>query len=241
MLLLIILLNVFTACTKDGSPVTQPTTSDNTKGIVKGRITDAAGRPIANAKVVIEHTVYYATYVYATSNNDGYYTASVPNGSWQATVQIEKNFQGRTYKFDLHPDVADAFAGTTGAVRNFTWKLSGAKPNGGYYGSIVAVYPEPGSSFMIEDVELILTPDGPLADGSTGKLIIKSLTDVGGGEDGINDVPIGKYIVKARNKTTNQPLEIRIRNTGEYAASVTGIFAPGFTGSTGYKIVVQVQ
>lgn len=242
MFLFLILLNlVAAACKKENNTPGEQGSNNTEKGIVKGRVTDANGNPIANAKVVIEHTVYYATYVYATTNSNGYYSASVPNGSWQASVQIEEAYLGRNYTFDLHPDVAEAFAGTTGAVRNFTWKLSGAKPNGGYYGSNVAVYPEPGSPFMMEDVELTLTPDGPLADGTQGKIITKGLADIGGGEDGINDVPIGRYLITARNKATGETLQIRMRNTGTYGSSVTGIFTPGFTGSTGYQIVVQVK
>jgi hypothetical protein len=105
----------------------------------------------------------------------------------------------------------------------------------------VAVYPEPGAEFFIEDVELTLTPDGLLADGNAGQIITKSLTDIGGGEDGISDVPVGRYTITARNRSTSQPLQIRMRNTGAYNSSVTGIFTSGFTGSTAYQIVVQVK
>jgi hypothetical protein len=247
MFLLIIIVQVLlgTACTKTTADETGTDSTTNTSAVeksqIKGRITDGKGNPIANAKVVIEHTVYYATYVYATSDNNGYYKTSVPNGSWQASVQMQRNYLDRLYTFDLHPDNAEAFAGTTGAIRNFTWKLNGPKPGGGFYGSYVAVYPEPGSVFFMEDVALTLTPDGPLADGSAGQVITNGLTDIGGGEDGINDVPVGQYTITARNKSNNQPLQIRLRNTGAYSNSVTGIFTSGFTGITGYQIVVQVQ
>ena len=230
------------ACTKTEEALPDSSTNTTTeKGVVKGRITDSQGNPMANAKIVIEHTVYYASYVYATSDANGYYKAAVPNGSWKAAVQIQRNYLGQSYTFDLHPDNPEPFAGTTGAVRNFSWKLSGTKPEGGFYGSYVAVYPEPGAAFLMEDVALTLTPEGALADGSTGQIITRSLTDIGGGEDGIKDVPIGKYTITARNKSTNQPLQIRIRNTGTYNNKVTGIFKPGYTGSTSYQIVVQVK
>ncbi|RFS17550.1 carboxypeptidase-like regulatory domain-containing protein [Emticicia sp. C21] len=241
-LLILLQALLLTACTKTEEPL--PDISTNTspeKGVIKGRITDSQGNPMANAQVVIEHTVYYASYVYATSDANGYYKTNVPNGSWKASVQIQRNYQGQTYKFNLHPDNAEPFAGNTGAVRNFSWKLSGAKPEGGFYGSYVAVYPEPGAAFLMEDVELTLTPEGPLADGTTGKTITKSLTDIGGGEDGIKDVPLGKYIIAARNKANSQLLQIRIRNTGTYNNKVTGIFKSGYTGSTSYQIVVQVK
>lgn len=222
-------------CAKSGVDSATPAS-----GFVKGTVKDSKGNPIANAQVVIEHTVLYARYVYATTNAQGYYSTAVPAGSWRASVQIQKQFLDRTYNFELSPDVADAFDGA-GAVRNFTWKLSGPTPNGDYYGSSVAVYSEPGSPINLQDVELTLTPDGPLVDGSMGSAITRRLTDIGGGEDGIRDVPIGIYVIKARNAATGQPLQIRLRNSGSYGGAVTGTFSSGYTGANHYQIVVQVQ
>ena len=154
---------------------------------------------------------------------------------------MSRDFLGKTYNFDLHPDNADPFAGTSGAVRNFVWKLSGATPGGtGFYGSDVAVYSEPGSAFGMEEVEITLTPDGKLIDGNAGTPITKGLIDIGGGEDDC-DVPIGKYIITRRNKNTGKTLQILLRNTGEYVNALTATFSSGFTGVTNYKIVVQVQ
>jgi hypothetical protein len=216
--------------------------SSTQKGIVKGRVTDTQGRPMANVDVVIENTVFYASYVNTRTNAAGNYSVSVPAGSWKALVRINYPFLGKTYQFDLHPDDASPFAGTTGAIRNFTWKLSGEKPDGtGFYGSDIAVYSQPGSSFSREDVEITLVPDGTLADGSKGKTITKTLTALGGGEDGIRDLPIGKYIISARNKTKGKALQVRLRNKGEYRASVAGIFSSGYTGITNYQIAIQVQ
>src|SRR5690349_15541753 len=199
-----------------------PDTTSNQKGVVKGKVTDTKGNPIPNAKVVIENTVFLAIYVYATTNAEGNYTASVPNGSWKASVQIERQFEGINYKFDLCPDNDDPFAGTDGVVRNFKWKLAGARPGGnGFFGGNVVLYTEPGSPFNAGDVELTLTPVGPLVDGTQGQPITASTVDVGGGEDGIPDVPLGKYKITAINKTTDQPLEVRLRNTGDYAPSLT--------------------
>jgi hypothetical protein len=223
-------------CTKD----TVAGTDTDTKGIVKGRVTDTRGNGLPNVQVVIEHTVLYAKYVYATTDANGYYKTNVPEGSWRASVQIQKQFLDKTYNFELSPDEPAEFNGT-GAVRNFTWKLSGAKPYGGYYGSNVAVYNEPGYALEMTDVEIKLTPNGPLVDGSAGGVITSKLTDIGGGEDGIRDVPIGMYVISARNTATGQPLEIRLRNTGTYGSTVTSIFNSGFTGMNTYQIVVQVK
>ena len=229
------------SCKKSDVPV-NTSTGINQKGIAKGRVTDSKGNPIANVRVVIENTVLYASYVYATTNNEGYYSTTVPNGSWKPSVQIERQFAGVNYKFDLCVDNADPFAGTEGGTRNFVWKLSGACPEGnGYFGGNVLLYTEPGSEFNAGDVELTLTPEGPLVDGTIGQPIVGQTIDVGGGEDGIPDVPLGKYKITAVNKNTHKPLEIRLRNTGNYGSSITTVFNSGFTGVTTYQIVVQVQ
>lgn len=232
------------ACTKSTENPSVPGNPANPaieKGVIKGRVTDTRGNGIANIKLVIEHTVYYGKYVFATTDQNGYYRTSVPNGSWQVTSQLERGLNGQTYRFDLHPDDPSEFAGISGAIRNFTWKLQGAKPGGGYYGSSVAIYPEPGTSLKLSDVEITLIPVGMLADGSTGSVITSSLTDIGGGEDGIPDIPIAKYRITARNKTSNTALQIRLRNSGNYANSVEGIFKSGYTGSTQYQLVLQVK
>lgn len=228
------------ACTKTNDAIASD--PEPVKGIVTGKLTYADGSPIANAKVVIENTILYASYVYATTNAKGEYSTSVPIGSWKASVQIEKEFQGKKYKYDLHPDNPNAFTGYDGAIRNFTWKIGGVKPDGGYYGSPVKAYRELMSDINIQDVELTLTPDGALIDGSAGTVIKKRLVDVGGGEYGIDDVPLGKYTITAKNTATNQNLEIRIRNIGNYSNSVTGMFnSDFFLPDFLYHIVTEVK
>jgi hypothetical protein len=228
-------------CSKKNDTITV-TTTEPSKNFVKGKVTNGDGSPIANVKVVIENTILYASYVFATTNANGEYSVAVPIGSWKASVQIEKDFLGKKYKYDLHPDNPSAFAGFDGAVRNFTWKISGAKPDGGYYGSPVKAYGDLLSFMNMQDVELTLTSDAALIDSSTGAVIKKRLVDVGGGEYGIDDVPVGKYIITATNVATNQPLQIRIRNTGNYGNSVTGIFnSDYFLPSFLYHIVTEVK
>ena len=157
---------------------------------------------------------------------------------WHESTKL---FSGVSYQFDLHPDDSQPFAGSTGAVRNFTWLLSGQKPDGSrFYGSDLAVYNEPGSSLMMDEVEITLTPEGLLIDGNKGQAIVKSLTDIGGGEDGIRDIPIGKYTIGARNRKTGKPLQVRLRNKGSYGNQLNAIFTSGFTGITNYKIAIQV-
>lgn len=209
------------------------------KGMVKGRVTDGNGNAIAGATVVIENTQFYAGYVYATTDAEGYYSTGVPNGSWKASVRIEKTFGGKIYRFDLKPDDPSPFAGTAGAVRNFVWEIAGPRPEGGFYGSDLAVYNQPGTGLLMEDVRITLTPVGELINGCKGSVVQKGLTDIGGGEDGIRDIPLGRYKISAKNKN-GKALKIRLRNKGDYQDSYTAVFEAGLTGVTQYKIVVQV-
>lgn len=229
-----------TACTKTDND--EINNGDPSKGVVKGKLTYSDGTPITNQKVVIENTVLYASYVFAITDSKGEYSVAVPNGSWKVSVEIEKEFLGKKYKYDLHPDNPNPFSGVDGAIRNFTWKINGEKPGGRYYGSPVKAYSDFFTFINMADVELTLTPDGILIDGSKGSVIKKRLVDVGGGEYGIDDVPIGKYIITAKNVVTGQPLEIRIRNAGSYSNSITGLFnsdfqLPDFL----YHIVAEVK
>jgi hypothetical protein len=113
-----------TGCSKSSNDVYAD--GGSSKGVVKGKVTYEDGTPIPNTRVVIENTIFYASDVFATTNAKGEYSVPVPIGSWKASVQIEKAFLGKKYKYDLHPDNPNSFAGVDGAVRNFTWKISGA-------------------------------------------------------------------------------------------------------------------
>ncbi|MCU0386691.1 MAG: carboxypeptidase-like regulatory domain-containing protein [Flavihumibacter sp.] len=228
-LLFIVQAIVAIGCSKSKEPAASPGTPSNSaieKGVVKGRVTDSKGNGIANVKLVIEHTIYYGTYVFATTDQHGYYKTTVPNGSWQVTGQIERALD---------------FAGSNGAIRNFSWKLKGAKPGNGYYGSSLAVYAEPGSSVDLSNLELTLAPVGLLIDGNPGPVITGTPVDIVGGEEGIKDIPIAKYRVSAKIKNTNEIVQIRLRNIGNYGTSVEGVFKSGFTGNTQYQLAVEVK
>ena len=122
----------FTACTKDSGTV-----PSSEGGFVTGKITDAAGNSLANVKVTIEHTLWAANYVFATTDNNGNYKIAIPAepaGDWTAKSQIEKNAYGEDYTFDLACSNTNAFNNTESVTRNFTWKISGKIPGAdGYY------------------------------------------------------------------------------------------------------------
>jgi hypothetical protein len=189
---------LLTACEKDGPLLNNP---DAQTGAVTGKITDAAGNPLANIKVTIEHTVWAGTYLFATTDEKGNYKATLPAepaGSWTAKAQLKKSAYGKEYTFDLAVDNTAAFTRNGATVRNFTWKLSGQKPDGGSYGAHVDLY-QWATDVPMEQVKVIFTPrdaSATLIDGSTFTTVERPVEDVAG-TFMVKDVPIGNYTIKA--------------------------------------------
>ncbi|WP_127130644.1 carboxypeptidase-like regulatory domain-containing protein [Pseudoflavitalea rhizosphaerae] len=197
------------------------------KGYVTGAITDTQGKPIAGAEVVIDNTMIYNSNLLANSDAAGKYKVKL-NGhfTWSASATFSKNYNGKNYKFHLQPDNNDGFT-SDGAVRNFSWKLTGQRPesNTSFYGSWIQLQSEIGSDILAENVDFILTPDGPLVDGSTGQTITKR----GGAPQTYSyfklmDIPLGRYKVKARYQGNYLTLKNLINN--ESGTEITLNFEP---------------
>ena len=113
----------FTACSKenDDGP-------DGAKeGFATGKVVDGQGNPIVGAKILLDNTVYYATYIDGSTKEDGTYKVKVQKGSWITFAYVDKTYNGRTYHMELFPDKTYAYT-EEGAVRNFTWKMEGRMP-----------------------------------------------------------------------------------------------------------------
>lgn len=202
-------------------------------GFVKGRLVNAQGQPIAGATVYAGHQTYYNTNVAVVTDADGYYKLDIdqPGGTWSVHAQLTRPYNGTTYTFYVYADEATPISGTSGAIRNLTWKLSGAIPgtDNGKYGAKVAYYDNSSIYIRGEEIELTLVPQGPLADGSTGGTITARATasfamtgtTIG---SGLDDVPMGRYRIAARYVPANggaaRPLGIRLRDTGTYTDNV---------------------
>ncbi|MCX7784256.1 MAG: hypothetical protein N2318_11525 [Meiothermus sp.] len=204
-----------------GSGNTQPT-----GGIVKGIALGSDGTPIVGARIIIDNTVVANSAVTGRTGVDGRYSLQIPQEwSWRAYAQLEKTYNGRTFKLDLHPDNPDSFAGAQGAVRNFELRTTGPKPVPlvGTYGGQVYVYRNPDQSFDEHDVEITLTPVGKLIDGSNGQTITTRPI-----ESQIADVPIGRYAISAKLVTTGQALLIKDQLANTYENTTTQDFWPEY-------------
>jgi hypothetical protein len=242
----IALLATTVACGASDASVTGPDDDTGTpppasKGIVSGRVTDALGRPIAGASVVINNAVWFNRNIVLTSGADGTYRYEMPpTDSWYVRGTTDVSYNGRTYRMELKPDYAGSFSGVDGRVVNLQWTMTGAVPtdfgHSGFYGGSVEI----DAGWDLSDlagVSLTLTPVGKLIDGSTGTTITRAITG-DASSFALRDVPIGRYKVSATRNGV--PLVIRMRHSSQYVADVTADFEPAYAGATSYGIYFMV-
>ncbi|MGW5160495.1 carboxypeptidase-like regulatory domain-containing protein [Nonomuraea wenchangensis] len=230
-LMICVLLMTLTGCgTTDEGQVNM---GDIEPGVLKGRVVDAAGSPIEGAEVVADNQLLYNSNAVIRTDSDGFYRLDTDvRATFHATASVTKQYNGQDYTLSLAPDDDATFAGPTGAIRNFTWKLSGKKPDDlGFYGGKVlfnfGITDTLDTFLEDEKVQLTLTPEGPLIDGSEGSPIVGMATRNGDGS-GLEDVPIGRYRITADYE--GRPLAVKLRKGGDYARDVVADFAPIMTG-----------
>jgi hypothetical protein len=189
---------------------------------VTGTVVDAAGRPLAGVEVYADNTLYYNTNAIGHTDAQGRYRIDVrqPIGTWRVGARLVREYNGRTYQLDLHPDTARAFPGVDGAVRNFDWRLTGRTPEGGSYGVATWIYRDwaPGEYLSYDDTEVTFTPVGPLVDGSTGQSAVVRLRG-----NYLSNIPLGRYRVTARWAPADgrpaRALGVRVRGATGYTES----------------------
>jgi hypothetical protein len=209
--------------------------------VVKGVVTDNNGAPLAGIEVVANNTQFYDANGVATTDAEGKYRIELTSGSWQMTASMMREFNGQTYRVELTPDTTTPFAGSEGAIRNFTWQPSGGEARQGS----VFVYSDITIEFLdYQYIELTLEPQGPLLDGTMGQTITGMLTATPDG-DGLTDVPLGRYKITARYLVPGEipePLELKPRKSGDYADSLTADFeTPYGSGLDIFWIEVMVK
>ena len=205
------------ACTGNaGTPAASTATAPATveAGYVTGIAVDTQGKPLAGAKILLENAMFHASYIKGTTQADGRYRLKVQPGVWTPQASLRKDYNGQSFGLELAPDNPDS-VDDDGAVRNFTWKLEGRAPDNGYryYGGFIQLSAGLDLDSDLSDVELTLTPSGPLIDGSEGRTLHLHYGDhYWVDRFQIEDVPIGRYIVTATQKTetgAQRPLRIQ--------------------------------
>lgn len=195
-------------------------------GIVKGRLTNTNGQPISGATVIADNTLFYNTNVIGKSGADGRYRLDVsrPLGTWQVTASVSLPFDGRTFTAELTPADPSPFAGSEGAVRDFTLTLEDLS-------GPALIQTAVGDYTPYEEIEVTLTPVGPIVDGSPGATIVSTLEPTGDGW-AVRGVPIGVYTITARHLPSDERMLVsrRLTVTQDYEwgpSYTTGFTSPG--------------
>ncbi len=205
-------------------------------GRLRGYVKDAAGRPLEGAKILVTTSAVggLGSGVTAESDAKGYYEAPLPVGIsqvWCAGYGV--TYHGVRLALALRP--ADGklghFEAKKGAVENFYLAPYGIANEasvsenpvyaGGYYGASftvgywVADPDRPGITGGVPEgstIEITLTPQGPLVDGSKGRtLVLRKKLEPYKSYFQVNDVPVGRYTIAARLITDggSEPLRLK--------------------------------
>lgn len=208
------------------APIPDPVKEEVEPYVVKGYVRDAKDQPIPDIVVYADNTLLYDSNILGVTDESGHYRIELPQiaTSWRMGADVTKLFNGKDYTFHLSANKDLPLSGSTGAVRNFTWnKFDGQIYIYPYFTSSDDSLPE----FDMSDLEVTLTPVGPLLDGSAGQTITKRGGPISGGA-GIDQIPIGRYKATARwMPEGHAPFSLQISDsTGKYAESVEFEFGP---------------
>ncbi len=208
------------------APIPDPPKEDVEPYVVKGYVRDAKGQPIPNIVVFADNTLLYDSNLLGVTDESGHYRIELPQiaTTYRMGADVTKSFNGKDFTFHLNADLNLPLSGSTGAVRNFTWsKFDGQIYIYPFFTSTDDSLPE----FDMSDLEITLTPVGPLLDGSVGQTITKRGGPVAGGA-GVDQIPIGRYKATARwVPEGHAPIALQIsHNDDKYADSVEFEFGP---------------
>jgi len=206
---------------KKGKPAPEPPALE--PGVVAGRITDARGNIIEDARLIVQVSgtslAGQRTNFDIEVDENGLFSQEVPDGLWRIYGFLEKEYNGHKFRVPLDPEDKREIGSTQGAkkgvVKNFVWRIAGLKPKEdkslytSYYGGAVEltdvqIYNEgrrlvdrhPGTKVVIT-----LKPRGLLMDGSQGRPV-NIETDVaavaGFSKPTFPDIPLGEYVATAK-------------------------------------------
>lgn len=193
-------------------------------GVIKGRVTDTKGKPLADVPMTIHGTSSAGERANFSTRTgpDGHYSLHVPDGTYRVYGYYMTQYKGRTYRLPVWPvDNVDGIAhySRDGVVKDFVWKINGPSPfakddpNNAYY--YYGGYADLGDLYHFEmmhgeapwhshkfpagsTIELTLKPDGPLMDGSAGQPIVFQIPPDQLTDWNLWDIPLGDYTASAQ-------------------------------------------
>lgn len=212
--------------------------------VVSGTVRMSDGRPVAGATIRVSGATGAArgTTVRTETDAKGAYRVQVPPGDYDVDGFADLTFAGQTYR-QLWLDRTNAGCARQlsekGIVRHFVLRISGLArcranldPNQpeSYYGGEIIV-----SRGGVPDAAVVrftLTPIGPLADGTQGKVLTFERTGAmlarGGGVLGqtawLHDIPLGRYRVSAEARLPDgSRKQLALRNEASSPAAAVDI------------------
>ena len=184
---------------------------------ISGKLADESGKPLSSVKVSV--------FGYPRGNLDTFskvldvpgpadrYSIDVLEGTYEAPrANIAVHYNTRQYVLPLASadntkDWGEQKDSKNNLTRDFIWRISGPRPtamgeskdSAGFWGAAINL--DKGADVGdFGTIEVTLTPDGPLIDGSPGKPVTyKRVIPWAKHEDHLlTDVPIGRYTATAR-------------------------------------------
>lgn len=238
------------ACTIEAGTIPIPDDTDANpvkieKGIVKGRVTDANNKPIANAKIVANSLDYQDARIGYTDANGNYrikLPTGIASGSFYVRGSVKVKYNEQNYNLALFTENDGQFSPYDGAIKNLTLKLTGKRTGNfgddGFYGGTIEILHD-FDTIEQGNIELTLVPDGPLVDGSAGQTIIRRVAT---NDYHIYDVAVGKYKITAKDVSTGQKLKVKVRYDEKgYGESTTGIFIPPYELAEHYELTLLIK
>jgi hypothetical protein len=204
------------------------------KGFLRGYALDVSGKPLQGVRILLAApTLGYGSTAQTTRTDaNGYYEIKpLYGGCTVRSAGLTLRYGGKQYALPLHPvDGENDSISVNGEIENFVLltygPVSAAKAEdnpeytGAYYGGAFTFgystreatdTAAPAGNLVLDSVvEITLTPDGPLLDGSRGRVIVVRKKITPRGYFPVNDIPIGRYKIKATLASEGgRPLKIR--------------------------------
>lgn len=202
-------------------------------GVLKGKVVDTKGQPIAGAVIYAAITGTNGVPSKTTTDAQGTYKISdmASTVTYKALAWLPVTYRSKNFCLRISPEDATGnavFLPKDGAIRNFHWRLQGrmddstaaAEEDGAWYGGTIKLFPEFDDGDYKSTVELHLTPTEPLIDGSTGEALTRTV-DLGKTQYAL-DIPVGVYKISAtRVKTDGTRVTARVGPSNTTTASET--------------------
>lgn len=250
--LLTLLLSLTASCTSAASNTHTDPDPAPEKGVLQGVVLRENGSPVTGAQIFIQPALFDGFIKARTASTGKYRSPQLSSAAapYEADAFYELDYHGKHYCVRMAGETLedeDVFNPTHGATRNFRWKMTGkmASQQGDVWGGSLKFENETATPIPWgSTVKLRLEPDGPLIDGSQGRVLEKTVKLEQ--NHFWRDIPVGKYQVTAQLQEEDgsfTPIRLRVwrvedEPTSEATLLFDGFDSCGHSGSFGFTTVL---